>query len=132
MKPERWQQLDTVFQSALQLNPAKRSAFLDDACVNDDSLRREVEALLTAHDEAGSFIESPAIQVEARKLSMDQRESAVGQTIGHYKIISSFGEGGMGEVYLAQDIRLGRKVALKLLPAEFTTIHSNVDANRLF
>jgi serine/threonine protein kinase len=120
MKPERWQQLDELFHSALQRAPAERAEFLDEACAGDESLRKHIEALLAAHVEAGSFMENPALQFEARSLAMDQPESAVGKTIGHYKIISSIGVGGMGEVYLAQDMQLGRKVALKLLPAEFT------------
>jgi len=120
MKPERWQQLDDLFHSALERAPAERAAFLDDACAGDESLRKQVEALLAAHVEGGSFIENPALQVEARSLAMEEHQSAVGKTIGHYKIISSIGVGGMGEVYLAQDTKLGRKVALKLLPAGFT------------
>ena len=120
MKPERWQQLDQLFHSALRREPAERPAFLDEACVDDESLRKQVESLLAAHEEAGSFIEKPALEVEARSLADDQGESAVGQTIGHYKILSSLGVGGMGEVYLAEDSSLGRKIALKLLPAAFT------------
>lgn len=94
--------------------------FLDEACGGDESLRQQVEVLLTAHEEAGSFIERPAFEVEARSVADDQDESVVGQTIGHYKIISTLGVGGMGEVYLAQDTRLGRMIALKLLPVAFT------------
>ncbi len=113
MKPERWQQLDQLFQSALGRAPAERATFLDQACAGDESLRKQVEALLAAHVEGGSFIESPALQVEARSLALEQDQSAVGKTIGHYKIISSIGVGGMGEVYRAQDTKLGRQVALK-------------------
>jgi eukaryotic-like serine/threonine-protein kinase len=120
MKPERWQQLDSMFHSALRREPAERPAFLEEACVGDKSLRLQVEALLAAHEEAGSFIEKPALEVEARSVADDQGESAVGHTIGHYKILSSLGVGGMGEVYLAEDSNLGRRIALKILPAEFT------------
>jgi hypothetical protein len=59
MKPERWQQLDQLFHSALRREPAERPAFLDEACVDDESLRKQVESLLAAHEEAGSFIEKP-------------------------------------------------------------------------
>src|SRR3984893_13474810 len=114
MKPIRWQQLDALFLSALEHEPGERAAFLDEACAGDESLRKQVEALLAAHEKAGSFIESPAIEVEARSVANDQSNSAVGQTLGHYKIISTLGVGGMGEVYLAEDSSLGRQIALKL------------------
>jgi serine/threonine protein kinase/Tol biopolymer transport system component len=120
MKPERWQQLDRLFHSALERGPAARAVFLHEACAGDEALRKQVEVLLSAHEEAGSFIESPALEVEARSVADDQEQSAVGQTIAHYKVISLLGVGGMGQVYLAEDTRLGRKIALKILPAEFT------------
>ena len=120
MKPESWQQLDKLFHAALERAPEERAAFLDEACDGDESLRQQVEALLSAHQEAGSFIESPALEVEAQLLANDQNESMVGQTIAHYKVISLLGVGGMGEVYMAQDTQLGRKIALKILPTGLT------------
>ena len=120
MQAERWQQLDQLFHSALQLQPGERAALLDKECAGDEGLRRECETLLAAHEEAGSFIEKPALNAEAWTIAEDQNRLSVGQTIGHYRIISQLGAGGMGEVYLAEDAMLGRKVALKLLPADFT------------
>jgi serine/threonine protein kinase/TolB-like protein/Tfp pilus assembly protein PilF len=120
MKSEQWQQLDNLFHSALEREPEERSAFLDAACGGNESLRQQVEVLIAAHEKSGSFIERPAFEVEAQSVADDQDELAMGQTIGHYKIISTLGVGGMGEVYLAQDTRLGRMIALKLLPVNFT------------
>ena len=120
MKPERWQQLDQLFHSALEREPSARAAFLDEACKDDDSLHKEVESLLAGYEESASFIEKPAIEVEAQSVASDQNELAAGQSIGHYKVISQLGMGGMGEVYLVHDLTLGRKVALKILPDYLT------------
>ena len=89
----------------------------------EESLRKQVEALLLAHEDAGSFIDTPAFEAEARALAdvpPDHSGSIVGQVISHYRIIDPLGAGGMGEVYLAHDMTLGRQVALKVLPARFT------------
>src|SRR6266550_978561 len=126
MTPERWQRIEELFQSARTRGPAERAAFLDGACANDAELRVEVETLLQAEDSAGSFINTSAVKVAAGLIAADWVAEMAGKTIAHYKILSALGAGGMGEVYLAQDTRLGRKVALKLLAAYSTKDQDNV------
>jgi serine/threonine protein kinase/TolB-like protein/Flp pilus assembly protein TadD len=124
MNPERWQQINDLFHAALEREPGECAAFLDETCGGDEALRKQVEALLAGHEKAGSFIESPAMEVEARRVAAEQESSKaeifLGETISHYRVISPLGSGGMGEVYLAEDTVLGRKIALKLLPPGFT------------
>jgi len=118
MTPDRWQQLKQIFQSALERNPAERSAFLSQACADDPALRSEVESLISSHDQAGDSIEAMAAEAATEMLADDR--AIVGKQIGRYQVLSSIGRGGMGEVFRAQDASLGRKVALKLLRVEFT------------
>lgn len=98
MNPERWQQVDRLLEQALEREPGKRAQFLDKTCAGNVELRQEVEALLKAHEQARSFIETPALNVTAKGLAVHRMESLVGQQLGNYKILSLLGAGGMGDV----------------------------------
>src|SRR6516162_5852634 len=120
MKAERWEKVIDLFQSALERAPEERAAFLDEFCHDDEEMRREVESLLTSHERAENFIEVPAFEAAPELATNDSADALVGKLLGHYCIESLIGVGGMGEVYLARDERLGRKAALKLLPDSLT------------
>jgi serine/threonine protein kinase/Tol biopolymer transport system component len=116
MAHENWQQVKEIFAEALRQTPEARSEFLDSACRDDKKLRREIESLLSSFDSAESFMESPAVGGYANdKVLTESRKFDKGQILGHYEIIRQIGKGGMGDVYLAQDTKLDRRVALKIL-----------------
>src|SRR5438552_18556070 len=117
MKPERWQKVKEIFQAALEHAPGERSAFLAEACGGDKSLRKEVESLIASHEKSGEFIDSPAYEAAAELIVDKKAELNPGQTVDSYEIVSFISRGGMGEVYLAQDKRLGRRVAPKRSPS---------------
>jgi serine/threonine protein kinase len=123
MNAELWKRIDELLDAALDLPPADREAFLEARCGDDDKLRQEVLSLLKAQDHAGTFMAGSAMRVAAKALaqttSVTGKTLSINQEVGPYKIEGLLGSGGMGEVYLAVDAKLGRKVALKILPPQF-------------
>ena len=128
MTPAQLQKVEETFHAALDCDPAQLQSFLDRACAGDAFLREKVNALLRSYEQSTDFIEAPPSALAARILQSESEraDSLIGRTIGHYKILEHIGTGGMGEVYLAGDMRADRKAALKLLPPDFTG-----DAERL-
>src|SRR5262249_43956111 len=121
MQSERWQQLENIFHASKGLEAAERSVYLDQACAGDRALRAEVESLLSAACDDLSFLETPAVSKAMTLLNHQEDSSVIGKTFGSYQILSRLGAGGMGEVFLAEDSKLGRKVALKLLPTRYAS-----------
>jgi serine/threonine protein kinase/Tol biopolymer transport system component len=117
MTPERWVQVERLFYAALECPPAARAAFLDDSCRGDEDLRREVKSLLDSSAEfADDLLERQVLDVAARLIDLPSRQPRAGQQLGDFELRASLGMGGMGEVYRARDLKLGRDVAIKLLP----------------
>lgn len=123
MTPELWKQVDALLDAALELPPKKREQFVAEACDGNAELRDEVLSLVQAQSKVSAFMERSAMKVAAQMLAQDanlnSQASLVGQEIGTYKIESLLGAGGMGEVYLARETKLNRRVALKILPSQF-------------
>src|SRR5438874_290246 len=115
--PERWKQVEVVFEQALELPVGERAAFIQKNCEGDEELRREVESLLESHASAGRFIDHPDICCRKKDLKDDDTSVAAGQLIGAYRIVREIGRGGMGAVYLAEraDEQYKKQVAIKLI-----------------
>jgi non-specific serine/threonine protein kinase/serine/threonine-protein kinase len=115
--PARLQVIEAIFHAALELEPMQREAFLRERCAGDETLRRDVDALLAAHATAGSFIETPIATLDAGLFETEEPDRLIGKTIGHWEILKRIGSGGMGAVYLARrsDRQYERQVALKLI-----------------
>src|SRR5262245_55671111 len=110
----RWEEINRIYDAALEVAEAERSAFLEQNCNGDEQLRREVESLLAYDQQAQQFIDRPALQLAAEKLS-NEPPSLIGRKLGPYQIQVALGAGGMGEVYKAKDTGPNRTVATKVL-----------------
>ncbi len=119
MNPDRWKQINEVFHAARDRTSSEREAYLDEVCATDADLRSEVSSLLAAHA-ASSLFDQPAYESAPALLGEDADDRLLGQPLGPYRVISTLGRGGMGVVYLGQDTRLQRPVAIKALPSECT------------
>jgi serine/threonine protein kinase/predicted negative regulator of RcsB-dependent stress response len=115
--PEYWAQLKELFRAAIEYEPRHRAAFLDQACAGDSALRAEIESLLTSHDHAENFIETPAFADAIQAITETTAEQIEGQRVGSYQLLREIGRGGMGTVYLAHraDEQYQKLVAIKVV-----------------
>ena len=118
--PQDMMQLEELFHEAVGLEPHERADFMVRVRASHPELATKVESLIAAHERPDNLVDAPAFEVGAEMIAETQPTLVVGQVVGHYQILAPLGKGGMGEVYLAKDSTLDRKVALKLLLAEFT------------
>ena len=130
MDPERLRQIEERYHAALELSPAERESFIEESCGEDEDLRRELETLLAVKGSPSDFFEKPPLSLAAEMFAQKERRNLAGKEISHYRIIRLLGAGGMGEVYLAEDTKLGRQIALKVLTAQFETDVERINVSR--
>ena len=126
MKDERYADADRLFDAALDREPHERAAFVRAACAGDQELQRAVESLLENDRDAGRFLQTPALELMAERYPAPHGTSMIGRELAGYHVVDLVGAGGMGEVYRARDSKLGRDVAIKVLPHALAS-----DADRL-
>ncbi len=126
MNSERWQKVKGLFDAVVELAPQERKQLLDNACNGNAQLRRDVENLLVSFEETESFMEQPAAAEVASVIIKKDSQLEAGKSLGHYEIIRQIGAGGMGEVYLAEDKKLDRRVAVKILNERFEKNEANL------
>lgn len=126
MDQARWKQIETLYHTALELTARERALFLAERCAGDADLFHEVHSLLSSHEREDGFLSKPEFELGLKILDEKGQVLQAGQRLGNYEILKLIGRGGMGEVYLAQDVRLKRRVALKLLPSDVTVDKARV------
>src|SRR5437016_6243719 len=121
MTPQRFQKISQIYHATLEREPEQRAAFLQQSCGGDRDLRHDVESLLASDKSAEAFFSSKGMKEKPKRLRGEPSQSLVGRTLDNYQVLSFLGAGGMGEVYRARDTKLGREVAIKVLPAGFAS-----------
>src|SRR6267143_3268565 len=130
MTPQRFQRISQIYHATLEREPEQRADFLQQSCGGDPALRHEVESLLASEKSAEAFFSSKGMKEKAKRLGGKPSQSLVGRTLDNYQVLSLLGVGGMGEVYRARDTKLGREVAIKVLPAGFASSNDRLRFER--